>query len=181
MAECMKNDKHILIEGIDRLGKSTLISNIQKALGFYPSIHYAKPIVDAYKTPFDAQYDAFVKGMRLINSSPVSIIFDRFHLGEYVYSPLYRDYDGSYIFELEQRYKILDKCILIVLTTSNFDCLIDDGEGYNFDNKQSENISFLEAFEKSNINQKKIVNVSNSEGFRNPEDIANDVLTFIGS
>jgi hypothetical protein len=40
----------LIIEGLDRLGKSTLIKNIQHRFGFYQVIHFGKPeILDKYR------------------------------------------------------------------------------------------------------------------------------------
>ena len=59
-------------------------------------------------------------------NSDCDFIFDRGHLGEYVYSDLYRDYNGDYVFDLEDKLTKED-IKLVLLTTSKFDLLEDDG------------------------------------------------------
>lgn len=70
----------IIIEGLDRSGKSTLSEEISKIFGF-KVVHCSKPKTnDPYKEYVDLfkEYDG------------QNVVFDRFYLGEYVYSNLYR-------------------------------------------------------------------------------------------
>ena len=81
-----------------------------------------------------------------------NFIFDRSHIGEYVYAPIYRNYDGSYVFDLEKKYKddyssdFIETSILILLTSSDFSFIEDDGLSFNVDNKLLEQTKFLKAF-----------------------------------
>src|SRR5271167_1565154 len=107
------------IEGLDRLGKSTLIQGILDKLGYYKVIHFAKPqkleayenIADRYlwgDTPVPEEFRAVYLYQResfrnsmLLARTGAKIIFDRWHIGEVVYSPMYRGYSGDYVFDLE--------------------------------------------------------------------------------
>lgn len=157
--------------------------------GFYHYLHYEKPKSLAY---YETQYvqhrrqyqiDSFKSGFRLIEQmwddvfNDTKIIFDRFHLGECVYSPMYRNYDGEYVFDLES------ECIdtlgtyesrvkLILLTSSNFDFIEDDGLSFDVSKRDTEQKLFIEAFNKSNFTNKIIIDVHNGNGgFKTPEQI----------
>lgn len=192
-----------LIDGIDRLGKSSLIQRINDDLGYHLSIHYDKPpVLDTYyqmalalkeagqgdhdRHPQDGYTDDLLNltnenlakflyqeelndnMFRLLTTEKLPLIFDRTHLGEMVYAPLYRGYDGNYIYDIERRF--LSKMTnendvrLILLTTSNFDMLVDDGLGFDFSKKEEEQKRFVDAFNKSNIKNKVIVDVHNGQG-----------------
>lgn len=170
-----------IIEGIDRLGKSTLTENIQHAIGYHLVIHYDKPkllrsLQNFTNDPLRAYQNDVNHGMfDLIQNSITNIIFDRGHLGECVYAPLYRKYSGDYVFMIEKNYNTSD-AKLILLTTSNFDLCVDDGESFNFDNKETEQQLFIDAFNKSNMN-KVMIDVHDGNGnFKTPEQILEEAL-----
>lgn len=156
-----------IIEGLDRLGKSSLISNIQNAFGFHFTIHYSKPLeLKTYNySKYQYQYVSFNNGFKLLNTE-IPVIFDRFHLGEEVYAPLYRNYPGDYVFELEQNHNAQNmiNARLILLTTSNFSMLKDDGQSFDFNRKEEEQYKFVEAFNKSIMPDKRIIDIHNGIG-----------------
>jgi hypothetical protein len=183
----------IIIEGLDRLGKSTLIKNIMNEWGFYMYIHYEKPQkLSVYErtsiNPLYAyQRDSFQEGFRLIENCfatpvPHKVIFDRFHLGEHVYSPLYRGYEGKYVFEMEKKTmkeirSHSEDVKMILLTSSNFEFMEDDGLSFDPANKEKEQNLFIEAFEKSVIVDKRIIDVHNgSGGFKDPKEILKEAI-----
>lgn len=181
----MPNDiNHFIIEGIDNIGKGTLIKNIQNMYGYFHYIHYEKPIKSiAYNnSTIKWQEESFRQGFHLLTTH-VRTIYDRFHLGECVYSPLYRDVDGEYVFKLEREYiyprmgKAQDTTRMILLTTSNFDIIIDDGLSFNKDAKEKEQQLFINAFDKSIIDNKVIIDVHDGNGnFKTPEQIFNESI-----
>lgn len=172
-----------IIEGIDRLGKSTLVDNIQHKLGYHLVIHYDKPKkLDCYGMKYTEPLKIYQQEVNhgmfdLIQNSKAPIIFDRGHLGECVYAPLYRKYSGDYVFDIEKHHKT-DDVKLILLTTSNFDICVDDGESFNFDNKEKEQQLFIDAFTKSNLN-KVMIDVYDSvhNCFRSELDILHEALS----
>ena len=179
-----KINKYIIC-GTDRLGKSSLISNLKNKLGFHEVIHFGKPeklqyYVDRYPSAeFHYQYNSFINAFKLLGSD-VSIIFDRLHLGEYVYSPRYRGYDGSYVFDLEQEFNLeFNYSVkLILLTTSDWSFIQDDGESFDFARKDEEQLDFIQAFNYSVIPNKQIINVCDGAGqFKNSIDILNEVIS----
>lgn len=196
-----------LIDGIDRLGKSSLIQKIQQEFGYHLVIHYDKPkllghllwVADEIKSGDPEQMNPeYVKiqhlsrenialrlyqedanqGMfnLLLNDTPT--IFDRTHLGEMVYAPLYRQYTGDYVYAMEKDaldakpFSADDDIRLILLTTSNFDMLQDDGLSFDFNKKADEQQMFIDAFNKSYIVNKVMVDVHDGKGeYRSPQDI----------
>lgn len=172
-----------IIEGIDRLGKSTLVNEIQQELGYHLVIHYDKPqSLKAYQTeenPLLKYQQEVNQNMFRLLRTPCNIIFDRGHLGECVYAPLYRDYSGDYVFDLESNVnKRTTK--LILLTTSNFDICVDDGESFDFDNKEKEQDLFIQAFNKSQLS-KVLIDVydGKTKTFKEPKRILHEALNRI--
>lgn len=201
-----------LIDGIDRLGKSSLIRRILEVYGYFNVIHYDKPLVlehsisiaedikNAKPEELDPEYvklqglsveniarrlyqeDANA-GMFELMKSDASIIFDRTHLGEMVYAPLYRGYDGSYVYEMEQDlieakpYTYGGDIRLILLTSSNTDMLADDGLSFDPTKKLEEQNMFIEAFKRSKLVNKVIVDVHNGQGgYRTYNDIFTEAM-----
>lgn len=172
-----------IIEGIDRLGKSTLVKNMLNELGYHQVIHLAKPkIIEKYtKESGDPlqrfQYEQYINYFEMLRAPNLNLIFDRGHLGEVVYSPIYRKYSGDYVYEEEAT--LGDDVCLILLTTSDFNFLVDDGESYNWANKEKEQEAFIEAFHRSNIRNKKIIDVCNGQGgYKSSKEVLD--LTLIG-
>ena len=109
------------------------------------------------------------------------ILADRSHLGEYVYGQKYRDYNGNYVFELERKYK-LNICVnvyLIVFIDTSLKCIErEDGHSFTIDpiEKQKENEKFVEAFNKSNIKNKILIDIKDKD----IETIHQEITKFIG-
>ena len=167
-----------IIEGIDRLGKDTLIKNIINSEGYHEVIHKQKPeALDIYLGDLELyQKNSFKHMFQLIATSTVPLIFNRGHLGENVYSPLYRGYDGSYVFDLESQVNT-DNVKLILLQSSDTSFLTDDGDSFDVSKQDAEQALFRIAFEKSNIKNKVRIDVHNGNGgFKTPEEILKEAL-----
>lgn len=199
-----------LIDGIDRLGKSSLIKRIQQELGYHMVIHYDKPqVLDKYLNSASAikeadpkdlndpevqslsvdniarylyQYDTNVNMFKLMETD-IPIIFDRTHLGEMVYAPLYRKYPGDYVYRLEREfleskpYTSHSNIRMILLTSSNTDMLVDDGLSFDPSKKNEEQNMFISAFNKSAITNKVIVDVHNgSGGYKSYEQVFEEAV-----
>jgi nicotinamide riboside kinase len=169
-----------IICGLDRLGKSTLIENLQHRLGYFSVFHYERPkkLKCLGHDLFSYQKLSFENGFRLISSPQSKIIFDRFHLGETVYSPLYRGYSGEYVFDLEEEFGVskMDHVKLILLTTSSFEFVEDDGKSFNVSKRNEEQEMFKEAFAKSSFKHKSIVDVSIGNQFKDQYQILEEAL-----
>jgi len=83
----------ITVAGCDGTGKTTICNNLSKRINCNIT-HFDKP-----KNLMDGknQYFNFLKTI----DKNDNIICDRFHDGEHVYAPLYRNYESDYLPELE--------------------------------------------------------------------------------
>lgn len=192
-----KFPKVIIVEGIDRIGKDTLISNLRK--WYFENrnqssihMHYSSPpFVD---NQFHYQYESYKTGFNMIgqyvdDAQESSILFiNRFHLGETVYGPRYRNISPNeinQIFNLEstfltyadlREYNPKD-ILLILLTTSSFNHIKDDGKNFDFTKKSEEQNDFIKAYNRSNINKIRIDTYDpNIKTYRNDISILHNVL-----
>lgn len=165
------------IEGLDRLGKSTLIEGIINALGYYEVIHFSKPkklaayanTVPVAGVPasslqaYHYQQESFRNSMILARSGG-RIIFDRWHLGEAVYSPMYRLYNGDYVFDFERNHNLDAGDIRLILLTEDFSVsrhFVDDGQSLGtINDREEEQDRFVAAFNRSIIRDKRIICVT---------------------
>jgi thymidylate kinase len=114
------------------------------------------------------QYLQGFEMMKFAYHNNINLIFDRFHIGEYVYSPIYRNYSGEFIFEIEKQFKFEKFFGNIFLTV-----MVDEAKsvskredglsfsGKDIDLKISEKRRFTIGFTKSNIINKQLINCSN--------------------
>jgi nicotinamide riboside kinase len=165
-----------IICGVDRLGKSSLVQGLQDKLGYHLVLHYEKPkLLDVYADIYDEnkhalrqyQEQSFINMFKVLGTN-ANIICDRAHLGEFVYAP-YRGYDGSYVFKMEKEHDFdgpgfTSTTKLILLTTSNWDIINDDGNSIDFSRRQEEQELFKNAVGKSIIRNKVIIDVHNGKG-----------------
>lgn len=196
----MSTPRVFIIEGLDRLGKSTLIDGILNTLGYYEIIHFSKPKnlaiydqlaaqfsaapvrSDKHESQFHYQRAGFENMMKLIVGGDSRLIFDRAHLGEFVYSPLYRNYSGEYVFDLERTYGLQQRgdvrLILLAEDLTRSKHFVDDGQSLGpAEKRNEEQVMFAKAFHRTNIKDKRIIFVTGADGgFRPKEDILQEAL-----
>lgn len=188
-----------LIEGLDRLGKDTLINGILNKRGYHQVIHYSKPLeLDCYipcptgMTATEIRSEALreyqVRSFRtmfqlLRDAQYAHLILNRAHLGECVYAPLYRQYSGDYVFDLERQFKMNEvRNARLILLWEDFQIarhFVDDGESLGaVEKRETEQNLFFDAFEESIMPDKRKVCVTDQAtgGFRRKEDILAEVL-----
>jgi thymidylate kinase len=178
--------KFIIIEGTDNCGKSTqaeyLIKNLSHMI--FHKIHYSSlPFKDDKKKNQDyslRMYNDMFRMMKGFKDNNINIIFDRSHLGESVYAPLYRGYSGDYVFNLEKEYVNDLKNNLYLITLTNDPNIImsrDDGKSFyeNEEGVKAEVDGFQRAHRMSHIKNKLLINV----GTMNAEDVSNLIFNFI--
>lgn len=171
---------HFVIEGIDGLGKSTLIQEIKNQHGFFHYIHYEKPQkLEFYENQLlTYQVDSFQYGFELLEQNIVPFIFDRFHLGELVYSKRYRNYPGDYVFSMERDYNVQkwNDVKLILLVTSNWSHIQDDGQSFDFSAKEEEQEDFIKAIQRSIFSQRQIIDICRKDGTRKtPQELFEEI------
>ena len=210
--EPFRKNRSFLIEGPDRLGKSTLIEALQQELGFFQVIHYEKPkyllthrndavalqsIIDTateeeqIKSSCYRRYqiESFLTMFDML-STGAPFIMDRAHLGEMVYASRYRGYNGNYVLSLEKTAhnralrrntrSTITEDVLILLTTSDFSFIVDDGLSFDFSAKEAEQADFIKAFNASAYKNKLCIDVHDGRGaFKRPDVILSEVLHFL--
>ena len=166
----------LIIEGMDRCGKSTLIDQLRKNYFLNPNIfvhHSSSPpkVTDPneweivhYRKLLDTSYD-------LNYTHDFDVIFDRFHLGAIVYGKKYRNADPEDIYSIEQMYIHPQDEITLVLLTDHTSAILErddyqslESSGFEFDETRA---AFEEAFGRSIIPNKLHINVSENGGFKN--------------
>ena len=170
----------IVIEGPNRVGKSTQIANLKnyyecKGMSVHV-IHYEHIHLDptrtytpeAMKDMATVRYDDMLNLANEYAQDPMSvIIFDRAHLGETVYGPKFRNYSGEYVFELEKKYpKFLQNAYEFVFVDSAENLLSrEDGLSptQGLEDKKYEVGAFRDAFCKSNVIHKAMIDIRDSD------------------
>ena len=177
-------NKYVL-EGVDRVGKSSLVSGIQHKRGFHATMHFSKPIaLDCYNGSLREYQERSFRAMFSIlrDAKYTPFICDRAHLGECVYGPLYRQTDGDYVFDLEKSFDMQQNhSTRLVLLTEDFSVsrhFVDDGESFDITKREQEQEMFIAAFERSIIPDKRIICVTDRAlgGFRSKDEILAEVL-----
>lgn len=195
--------KLIIIEGIDRAGKDSVIEKLGVNKNPYSVMrHFLAPIGENKDDKRLYAMHEIAKEMSLSENNRNKEIFNqsignfpepfwvwnRGHLGEYVYGQLYRELtfdDVAYIWDLENLYGFDYKndIYLIMMYASNVDfiCKNDDGNSLSSDvNMKIKEIKyFSEAYKLSNIKNKIAVNVTNENGYRDKDEIFNEISEFL--
>ena len=192
--------KHIIIEGGDRLGKDTLLKNLCKHFDYNNLTirHFDKPPKGmSPKETLDFQFEVFYKEMifrDFINENidgddwgyhPNILIWNRSHLGEYVYSQMFRGItkrDVKAKLEKFEKSTLSSNIYLITLTAApKFFLDQEDGLSFsqNLEQKSKELRLFKEAHNLSLIPNKRLIQVNIGKEYRGKEHIFEEVLKFI--
>lgn len=194
------NMKHIIVEGGDNLGKDTLIKSICEYFN-YDNItlrHFGKPPKNLLpKESLDFQMKTFYKEILFVSHIkesmesdnygyfPNVVIWNRSHLGEYVYSQMFR---GIMKRDIKTKLSQFEKdnfdndTYLVTLTAApKFFLSKEDGYSFsqNLDQKSKELDLFKEAHEFSSILNKKIIKVNKGNEFRDKDEIFKEFLLLI--
>lgn len=162
---------NILIEGPDRIGKSSLCKNIRKEFGTeisYYSMHYDfVKYEDQLGHDYKMYSDMFWLMNELDKTENKRVICDRSHIGEYVYGSLYRGKLSTWIYDLEKKYN-LDNVLLVLLTTTVPEILLSRDDNNSLSNNDLCKINaelqfFNDAYEQSNIPNKIKINTAYSD------------------
>lgn len=112
------------------------------------------------------QFNSFLTMFKLMQNN-TRIICNRAHLGETVYAKRYRGYDGNYVFDIERVFydgNTLNKVLLVLLYTSDFSFITDDGLSLDVTKREVEQNDFIEAYSKTAIPNKIMIDVNNGSG-----------------
>jgi len=159
----------VIIEGLDNTGKDTLIKGLSNHYNNMISthIHYGSIKQNSKQDAIEYSiktYNNMVKTMNFQSVVLNNVVFvNRSHLGELVYAPLYRGYDGDFALSCEKE-MVMDRTFLIVLTDEPENLIErDDGLSHSIDIefKKKEIKLFQQAFDKSSIKHKYMININN--------------------
>lgn len=158
-------NKIIIVEGISRVGKTTLCNKINKLYNI-PIYKHNKNIIQYSDMNDRNEVEKMMVMLDVYRTIPSNIIFDRFHFSNTVYGILLRNYD---INESINNIKIIEKyiksinsrCILIKVSPTD---IKESSRQYGKDLTQFENwfqklynISILEKYECDYNSQDKLI------------------------
>jgi|688.fasta_scaffold558288_1 hypothetical protein len=181
--------KLVIIEGLDRCGKDTLISNLSTKFPQVLMRHWSFPQGDSNDAKTQWQKDTFLNEMEkwdIVKNEEYNepLIWNRSHIGEYVYGTIYRDSKPStWIPQMEKRYLTGNNVYLIFLyADADFLLKEDDGQSYsvNKDDKELEIKKFHEAIDKSIIINKLKIKVNDGERYITESEILNKIHEAFG-
>jgi len=174
----------IICEGPDNVGKGTQIIKIKRHLEeqgkLVHVLHYSNIKGDNIEQRSHQYYWEMFDFIKFSIFNNRSLILDRAHGGETVYSPIYRNYSGDYVYELESKFgnTILSNCLLIVFT-ANPETLIQRDDGLSFTvelmKKQKEIDLFKLFYEKSHIKNKCYIDITG----KNPDEVFEEIKCHI--
>lgn len=178
--------KFIIIEGTDNTGKDTqqnlIIEKVNNLV--FQKLHYSslpfKGDREKHISYSQKLYDDMFKLMMVSKDENINIIFNRSHLGESVYSPLYREYSGDYIFDIEKRYvKQLRKELYLITLTNDPHTILkrDDGKSFygNEEEVKAEVDGFNRAHRLSKIKNKLKIHL----GTMSADEVSNIIIDFL--
>ena len=165
----MMKRMNYVVMGIDRIGKNTFI---QKCLPGYKEIHLSKPPADVDPLTWTkAEYADYF--MTLKNSE--GLVYNRGHIDEFVYGPIYRKVPTYWLKIYEQEVKDdLDNTCFVLLLSKNFSVMQDDGQSLDYSRREEEQNLFIKHFDESPFKHKVKIYTIDEYGYRSPNDIQAD-------
>lgn len=167
----------LIIEGMDRCGKSTLVSNLRKHYFKNPKliVHHSsappKGVADSNAWEVDHYTSLFETAHDLVKFEGYDVIFDRFHLGAVVYGTKYRDADPTSIYKIDNKFFNRRINAAIILLTDYSEAISSRDDGNSLENSIEEyeqtRKSFIEAYDSSRCGNKLHINITNNGGFEN--------------
>ncbi len=180
--------KLVIVEGLDRTGKDTLINSLLKKYPNSKMVHWGYPEGNTNQEKTDYQIMSFGYYMReyeflKIQNNLDLIIWNRSHIGECVYGPLYRESDPQWIFDLEKEFLADSNNVYLVYLHGDVEFLLknDDGESFTTDlnKKLHEQSLFNEAVNQSQITNKIKIKVNDGNNYIDKSGICSTVTRFI--
>jgi hypothetical protein len=150
----------------------------------FQKLHYSslpfKGDIEQHTTYSKRLYDDMFKLMLSAKEKNINVIFNRAHLGETVYSPLYRGYSGDYVFDIEKNYVNELREELYLITLVNDPHIVwgrDDGNSLskNEEEIKAEVDGFRRAHRLSKIKNKLMINV----GTASADDVLKIIVNFL--
>lgn len=166
----------LIVEGMDRCGKSTLVEHLRKRYFTSPNIlvhHSSSPPATPNPNSWELKHYAslFQTSQMLVDEYSYNVIFDRFHLGGAVYGAKYRNAHPNDIYELDSHFLFGYQNAALILLTDDPEAIAarDDGDSLekSVDEYQETLSAFVKAYTMSTCLNKLHINVSGNGGFVN--------------
>ena len=169
----------LIICGMDRCGKSTLISNLRKYYFKNPKtiVHHSsappKGVVDSNAWEVEHYSETADTFHHLSAKEGYDIICDRFHLGAIVYGMRYRGLDPYTIYRVDANRvaKGHEKNVALVLLTDDTVAIMSREDGQSLESSRQEyedtREEFVRVFGYSSIRHKLHINITDNGGFQN--------------
>lgn len=165
---------HVIVEGLDRTGKSTLVNQIRNHLEFPMVVHSSSP---PKGQGYDWEFQYYRRMARIMFNqrftvSPMNMILDRFHFGTGVYGTKYRNYTDRQVYDLfdEVESYLPNTTVLIMLVDDPKEIARrDDGDSIekSVEEYAATKQSFEKAFSYSGIQKKLRIHITDNGGFVN--------------
>lgn len=164
----------IIIEGMDNTGKTTLINQLREVYTNSAVIHSSKP-PNSVKNKCEWETSYYYQMSEMSVQANMNMIFDRFHLGTYVYGIQFRGYlddEVSELFDLvETSLMSTDKPVFLITLVDYGDAIMNRDDSLSFektaDDYDATKRLFEEAHDKSSIVPKLLINISDNGGLGN--------------
>jgi thymidylate kinase len=166
----------LIVEGMDRCGKSYLVEHLRKRYFTSPNIlvhHSSSPpkVEDPNAWELKHYASLFQTSQLLVDDYSYDVIFDRFHLGAAVYGAKYRNALPDDVYIMDNRYLLgYEKAALILLTDKpEAIAARDDGDSLEscVEEYHETMQAFIEAYVVSSCMHKLHINITDNGGFVN--------------
>jgi thymidylate kinase len=183
----------LILEGQDRVGKTTLISDLRKHYFKNPKIivHHAssppKGVVDSNAWEVDHYTNLAKTFHELSANQEYDIICDRFHLGAMVYGMKYRGLNPHTIYEVDRDVIAdgLEKNVALVLLTDYAEDILKRNDGDSIETTIEEfeysRKEFINFYNYSRISHKLHINITDNGGFKNTYPLVESFLQRIAN
>ena len=178
--------KFIIIEGTDNTGKDTQQSLIIEKVNnlVFQKLHYSslpfKDDKEKHISYSQKMYDDMFKLMIASKDKDINLIFNRSHLGESVYSPLYREYSGDYVFDIEKKYvKQLRKELYLITLTNDPHTILKRDDGLSFYGNEEEVKAEVDGFNRAHRLSKIKNKLKIHLGTMGAEEVSNIIIDFL--
>ena len=185
--------KLIIIEGTDRTGKDTLVNrliednrNVVKRHWGFPKGNTNDERTRHQKKSFNEEFHLY-ELLNIHGPDDMIMIWNRAHLGEFVYGTIYRDSKPeTWVWKLEEDHEFdmrSEVYLILLYADPEFVAAKDDGKSYSdkIEDKTKEINAFLNAFENTKINKKIKIKVNEDrDSYKAHDTIYEEVKKFIG-
>ena len=187
--------KLLIFEGLDRCGKDTIINKIAEDYSHFIRVHFSFPKGENNEEKTEYQVRSFNSEMTVQSNLRFIYgqsyfengiyIWNRSHIGEYVYGPMYRDSNPeSWIKPLEEAFFAADENVYLIYLYADVDFLLKNDDGKSFtndkDKKENELKLFNEAIDKSCIKNKLKIKVNDGNEYIPIDTICQSIKDAIG-